>query len=68
VDAVAAEFDGKAKVLKVDVDSEPEIAGRYGVMSIPTLLFFKDGQVADQVVGAVPKTVLSEKLQSLVGK
>lgn len=68
VDAVAAEFDGKAKVLKVDVDSEPEIAGRYGVMSIPTLLFFKDGQVADQVVGAVPKTVLAEKLQTLVGK
>lgn len=66
VDALAEEFAGRAKVYKLDVDSEMEIAARYGVMSIPTLLFFKNGKLADQVVGAVPKSVLAEKLQALV--
>ncbi|MCC6731300.1 MAG: thioredoxin [Chthonomonadales bacterium] len=67
VDAIAEEFEGKARVLKVDVDAEPEIASRYNIMSIPTLLFFKDGKVADQIVGAVPKSVIADKLQKLVG-
>jgi len=67
VDAVAEEFAGKAKVFKVDTDAEQDIAARYGIMSIPTLLFFKNGKVADQVVGAVPKSVIVDKLQKLVG-
>ena len=66
VDAVAEEFAGKAKVFKVDTDAEQEVAIKYNVMSIPTLLFFKNGQVADQVIGAVPKNVIAEKLQNLI--
>ena len=51
VEAVAAEFLGRAKVLKLNVDEEPEIAGRYSVQSIPTLLFFKGGQKVGELVG-----------------
>lgn len=51
VDAVAAEFAGRAKVLKLDVDENPEIAGRYSVQSIPTLLLFKGGQKVGELVG-----------------
>jgi thioredoxin 1 len=66
VDAVAEQMQGQAKVLKVNVDEEPDIAGRYGIQSIPTLMIFKGGQVVDQIVGAVPRTTLAEKLQSHV--
>jgi len=66
VDAVAEEFSGKAKVFKVDTDAESDIAGRYNIMSIPTLLFFKDGKVADQLVGAVPKSEIANRLNKLV--
>ncbi len=66
VDAVAEEFAGKAKVFKVDTDTEGDLAMKYNVMSIPALIFFKNGQVADQVVGAVPKNVIAEKLNKLV--
>jgi len=62
VDAVATEYAGRAKVLKVNVDEEPEIAGRYGVQSIPTLAIFKEGKVVDQIVGAVPKNMIADKL------
>ena len=51
VDAVAEEYAGKAKVYKLNVDDSPEIAGRYGVMSIPTLMIFKDGQKVGELVG-----------------
>jgi thioredoxin 1 len=51
VDAIAQEYEGRAKVVKVNVDEEPEIALRYGIQSIPTLLFFKDGKVQDMIVG-----------------
>ncbi len=51
VDAVAQEYDGKAKVFKLNVDENPEIAGRYGVMSIPTLMIFKGGQKVGELVG-----------------
>lgn len=51
VDAVAQEYSGRAKVLKLDVDENPEIAGRYGVQSIPTLLIFKGGQKVGELVG-----------------
>ena len=66
VDAVAEVMEGRAKVLKLDVDEEPEIESRYGVRSIPTLLFFKGGQVAGQIVGAVPRGVIAEKLHTLL--
>jgi len=62
VDAVAAEYQGRAKVVKVNVDEEPEIAGRYGVQSIPTLAIFKDGRVVDQIVGMAPQATISAKL------
>ena len=66
VDAVAEEFDGKAKVFKVDTDTEGDLAMKYNVMSIPALIFFKNGQVADQLIGAVPKTEIANRLNKLV--
>ncbi len=66
LDALATEYAGKVKVVKVDIDSEREVAERYNIMSIPTLLFFKDGKVVEQVVGAVPKTTIAAKLEALI--
>ena len=66
VEELAEEFDGLAKVAKVDVDAEPELAGGLGIQSIPTLLFFRDGKVVDAVVGAQPKQVLADKLSALI--
>ena len=66
VDAVAEEFAGKAKVFKVDTDTEGDLAMKYNIMSIPALLFFKNGQVADQLVGAVPKSEIANRLNKLV--
>jgi thioredoxin 1 len=66
VDAIAEEFSGKAKVYKVNVDEQPEIASRYGVQSIPTLTIFKDGKVADQIVGSQPKAAIAQKLSAHV--
>ena len=66
LDALATEYAGKVKVVKVDIDNEREVAERYNIMSIPTLLFFKDGKVVEQVVGAVPKTVIASKLEGLL--
>ena len=59
LDVVASEFEGKAKIVKVDVDDEPEVASRYGVSSIPALLLFKDGQQVGQLVGAHPKSTIT---------
>ena len=56
---LATEYEGKAKVFKVDVDSEGDLASQYGIMSIPALLVFKGGKVVDQMVGAAPKPVLA---------
>ena len=55
IEELASEYAGRAKVFKVDVDSEGDLAMRFGVMSIPALLVFKGGQVVDQMVGAAPK-------------
>lgn len=63
---LAEEFQGRAKVAKLDVDRYPEVAGRFGVQGIPALLFFQGGQIVDQVVGAVPKSMLEGKLQAVV--
>jgi thioredoxin 1 len=66
VDAIAQEYAGRAKVVKVNVDEEPEIALRYGIQSIPTLLFFKDGKVQDMIVGVVPRQTIVQKLEALL--
>ncbi|HSV72743.1 MAG TPA: thioredoxin [Chthonomonadales bacterium] len=66
LDAIAEEYAGKAKVVKVNVDEEPDLAGRYNVMSIPTLLFIKDGKVVDQSVGAEPKSAIVSRLEKVL--
>ena len=66
LDELAQEYDGKVKFTKLDVDSSPQIAVRYGVRSIPTLLVFKGGSPVDQVVGAVPKAVIKKRLDSAI--
>ena len=65
IEEIAAEYDGKAKIVKLDVDSNPQTAMKYGIRSIPSLLFFKDGRPVDQMVGVVPKKVLADKLDAL---
>ncbi|MEN6302736.1 MAG: thioredoxin [Armatimonadia bacterium] len=62
VDAVAAKYAGRLKVGKVNVDEAADLAGRFGIRSIPTLMIFKGGQQVDTVVGAVPETELSSRV------
>ena len=64
VEELAVEFAGKAKVGKINVDQSPDLAANFNVMSIPTLLIFKKGEVVDQMVGALPKGKLIEKLKA----
>lgn len=64
VDELAGEFEGQAKIGKVDVDNNPEISSKYGIRSIPSLLIFKNGEVVDQIVGAVPKAQLKKQLEA----
>ena len=63
LDQLSAEYAGKVKVTKLDVDANIKTASRFNVRSIPTLLFFKGGKVVDQIIGAVPKTQIESKLQ-----
>ena len=63
LDDIAAEYDGQLKVVKVDVDNNPVTASQYGVMSIPTLLVFKDGTPAERIVGYMPKEKLMDKIK-----
>lgn len=63
---IAAEYDGKAVVGKLDVDSNPEVSMKFGIRNIPTILFFKNGEIADKQVGAVPKSVLVSKIENLL--
>ena len=65
VEEVGVEFEGKAVVAKVDVDSNPGITAKYGIRNIPTILYFKNGDVADKQVGAVPKSTIVNKLEAL---
>jgi len=64
IEELANDYEGKAVVAKLNVDENPNVSMKYGIRSIPTLLIFKNGEVVDQVVGAVPKNVLAEKLDS----
>jgi thioredoxin 1 len=66
VSEIATEYEGKAVVGKLDVDSNPEVAQRFGIRNIPTILFFKNGEIADKQVGAVPKSVLTTKIENLL--
>ena len=66
LEEISAELQGKVKIAKVNIDENPEIAAQYGVRSIPTLMLFKDGAVADTKVGASPKTALSSWINNAV--
>ncbi len=66
VDELAKEYEGKAKFTKVNVDDNPEISMKFNIRSIPTLLIFKGGKVVDQIIGAVPKSHLTKKLNDHV--
>lgn len=66
VEEIGQEYAGKAKVVKLDVDNNPKTAMQYGIRNIPTLLFFKNGQVVDKQVGVVPKPVLAKKLEAIL--
>ncbi len=66
VEEISHEFEGKAIVVKCDVDNSPGVAAKYGIRNIPTILFFKDGKVADKQVGAVPKGNFVTKLNALI--
>ncbi len=67
LDELAAEYEGRVRVGKVDVEANPEVANRYEVRSIPTLLFVKNGEVVERVTGAAPKPALAQKLDALLG-
>ena len=64
VEEISKDYDGRAVVGKVDVDSNPQISAKFGIRNIPTILFIKNGQVVDKQVGAVPKSILSGKLDA----
>lgn len=64
VEELAGEYQGKAKIGKLDVDNNPGVATKFGIRSIPTILIFKGGKLADQIVGAVPKGAIVEKLNA----
>ncbi len=66
VEELAKEYAGKIKVAKLNTDENPDIASRYKIMGIPTIMFFKDGEKVDQIVGAVPKPQLKAKIESLL--
>lgn len=66
VDELSGEYEGKVKIVKVDVDASPETAQKYGVLSIPTLVFVKGGEEVNRLTGALPKDTLASKLDELV--
>ncbi|MEX0345392.1 MAG: thioredoxin [Rhizobiaceae bacterium] len=66
LEEISAEMGGKVKIAKVNIDENPEIAAQYGVRSIPTLMVFKGGEVADMKVGALPKSTLSSWISGTV--
>lgn len=67
LEELSGELAGRLKIVKVNVDEAPELAQQYSVRSIPTLLVIKDGQVAGQMVGAMPKSALKAKIEALIG-
>lgn len=68
VDELATEYAGKLKVMKLNTDENPEVAGRYQIMSIPTILFFKDGQPVEKLIGARPKKQFKDIIDQLLAQ
>ncbi len=66
MEKLAKDFEGKAKVAKIDIDENSDLAMKYNIMSVPSMLFFKNGEIKEQVIGAVPEEHLSEKLNNLL--
>ncbi len=66
IEELAVDFDGKAAICKVNTDEQQEIAVKYGIRSIPAILFFKDGEMVDQMIGAASKDQFSEKINALL--
>jgi len=66
IEEIAEQYTGKALVVKCDVDNSPNVAARYSIRNIPTVLFFKEGKIADKQVGAVPKNNFLTKLNALI--
>lgn len=66
IDRLAEDFEGKAKICKVNTDEQEELSAQFGIRSIPTILFFKDGEVVDQMVGATSEQALKDKLNALL--
>lgn len=66
VEEVASEYEGKAEIVKCNVDDCEEIAAQYGIRSIPTLIFFKNGKAVDRLVGAVPKSEITARIDALL--
>ena len=68
VEELAKEYEGKLKVMKLNTDEAPEVAGKYQIMSIPTILFFKDGEPVEKIVGARPKPQFKQIIDSLLAQ
>ena len=66
IEELAEEFEGKANICKVNTDEQQDLAVKYGIRSIPTIIFMKDGEIVDQSVGATSKQALAEKINSLL--
>lgn len=66
IDELATEYEGKALIGKVDVEENNDLAEKYAIRSVPTIIFFKDGEMVDKQVGAVPKAVLESKIKALL--
>jgi thioredoxin 1 len=66
IEEMSKEYSGSAVIVKCDVDNSPQVASKYGIRNIPTVLFFKDGKIADRQVGAVPKANFINKLNALL--
>ena len=66
IDELAGDYEGKARIGKLNTDENRNIATKYNIMSIPTILFIKNGEVVDTVVGAIPKTVLQQKIDNML--
>jgi thioredoxin 1 len=67
VEEMSNDYSGKAVIGKVNVDENPDVSAKFGIRNIPTIIFLKGGQVVDKSVGAVPKNVLTEKMEALLG-
>jgi thioredoxin 1 len=68
IEELAIEYDGKLKICKLNTDENPDVAGKYQIMGIPSLLFFKDGKLIDKIVGAASKKQFKDKIDSVLSK